>query len=315
MAKLNLSQEGMSFSLELSANVLTEYLKQDVKDLDILQKMALITKLRNQLSKGKQKSNNNRRGGSIESVSGGGNLQRILHPTVEGNDRIGKNSIDYQNVRVYKSSSNKQIAIEPDLILIALDLIEMIFDEGDINFSDYSTQMIEGIGEEVKPLLKGYYELARYTPGMEGVDKMSTPDEVAEFNIDKFNSTEYLSNKNKPKTIITTLALKPSIKMRAIQTDWAETSLWKAAELSPNLLRKWAEEKPIDLLALIEGKIVKATRWKEVAMFNGADESGAHELMIDMLAPFSPAMESNQIPITEKEMEAIQNKLLALIKK
>ena len=88
-----------------------------------------------------------------------------------------------------------------------------------------------------------------------------------------------------------------------------------AAEQSSNLLRKWAQEKPNDLLALIEDKVMNATRWKEVAMFNGADEAGAQELMIEMMAPFSPATEPNQIPITEQEMEAIQNKLLSLIKK
>ena len=103
--------------------------------------------------------------------------------------------------------------------------------------------------------------------------------------------------------------------MRAIQTPWAETALWMAAEQSPNLLRKWAQEKPSDLLELIEDKVVKATRWKEVAVFNGADEMGSKELMIEMMAPFSPATEPNQVQITEQEMEEIQNILLSLIKK
>jgi len=102
--------------------------------------------------------------------------------------------------------------------------------------------------------------------------------------------------------------------LRAIQTPWAETALWMAAVQSPNLLRKWAQEKPRDLLELIEDKITKALSWETLAIKNGADQSGARELMTEMIAPFSPAKEPNQIPITEQEMEAIKNKLLALIK-
>ena len=100
--------------------------------------------------------------------------------------------------------------------------------------------------------------------------------------------------------------------LRAIQTPWSETALWMAAVQSPNLLRKWAREKPRDLLELIEDKITKALSWETLAIKNGADQSGARELMTEMLAPFSPAKDPNQIPITEQEMSVIQNRLLSL---
>jgi hypothetical protein len=101
--------------------------------------------------------------------------------------------------------------------------------------------------------------------------------------------------------------------MRAIQTDWADSALWMAAEQSPNLLRKWAAEKPNDLLKLIEDKITKAVSWETLAIKNGMDQAQAREAMLELLAPFCPAMEPDQKQITESEMEAIQNKLLALV--
>jgi len=102
--------------------------------------------------------------------------------------------------------------------------------------------------------------------------------------------------------------------MRAILTDWAETALWMAAEKSPNLLRKWAAEKPNDLIVLIESKISESLNWEKLAISKGANESGARELMNQILAPFSPATEPNQKPITEKEMQAILNKLRDIAK-
>jgi len=113
--------------------------------------------------------------------------------------------------------------------------------------------------------------------------------------------------------IITQLSEDP--KIRAIQTPWADMVFCMAAEQSPNLLRKWAAEKPGDLLELIEDKITKALNWETLAIKNGADQSGARELMIQILAPFSPATEPNQLPITEQEMKMIQNKLLFLVEK
>ena len=46
MAKLHLSQSEMNFSLSLSDEVLTEYLKHEVLNLDISQKFALLNKIK-----------------------------------------------------------------------------------------------------------------------------------------------------------------------------------------------------------------------------------------------------------------------------
>jgi len=46
MAKLHLSQPGMNFSLSVSDEVLTEYLKHEVMNLDISQKFALLSKIK-----------------------------------------------------------------------------------------------------------------------------------------------------------------------------------------------------------------------------------------------------------------------------
>lgn len=46
MAKLHLSQPGMNFSLSVSDEVLTEYLKHEVMNLDISQKFALLNKIK-----------------------------------------------------------------------------------------------------------------------------------------------------------------------------------------------------------------------------------------------------------------------------
>jgi len=121
--------------------------------------------------------------------------------------RINKNKVDFKRNSSlntltggeYLKPNYKRESIDPELNQIALDLSEMIFDEGDLKFSDYAAQMIEGIGEEVKPYLKQFYELTRYAPGMEGVEKMSTPNEVAKFDIDKFDHKEYISHKTESK--------------------------------------------------------------------------------------------------------------------
>ena len=46
MAKLHLSQSEMNFSLSVSDEVLTEYMKHEVMNLDISQKFALLNKIR-----------------------------------------------------------------------------------------------------------------------------------------------------------------------------------------------------------------------------------------------------------------------------
>jgi len=49
MAKLNLSQPGMSLNLSVTSEVLTEYLKTNVSDMELSQKLALLTKIKLEL--------------------------------------------------------------------------------------------------------------------------------------------------------------------------------------------------------------------------------------------------------------------------
>ncbi|MBV5282171.1 MAG: DEAD/DEAH box helicase family protein [Paludibacter sp.] len=116
-------------------------------------------------------------------------------------ERINKNNPQYKRDG---EVDYKRIQIDPELNSIALDLSEMIFEDGDVKFHDYARQMIEGVGEEVKPYLKGFYELTRYTPGMEGVENMSTPEEVASYDLENIKPeppkpTKKKSNTTKPK--------------------------------------------------------------------------------------------------------------------
>jgi len=204
METLYLVEPGISLKLEITPEVKEAFLKENTEGLTVVQRMNIIT----QLSNGYRENLHNGRGHSLVSESGETNLRGILQTNERGNDRSGENSVTTQNIGGSEPSSCKRVAIDPELNRIALYLSEMIFDEGSIKFFDYAAQMIEGIGEEVKPYLKGFYELSRYTPGMEGVEKMSMPTEVAGFNIDKFIHNGYLLDKSKS-TILTTSALVP----------------------------------------------------------------------------------------------------------
>jgi len=49
MAKLHLSQPGMSFSLSVAPEVLAEYLKTDVSKMDVSQQLAHLNKIKMEL--------------------------------------------------------------------------------------------------------------------------------------------------------------------------------------------------------------------------------------------------------------------------
>ncbi|MFW9598168.1 MAG: DEAD/DEAH box helicase family protein, partial [Paludibacter sp.] len=82
---------------------------------------------------------------------------------------------------------------DPELNAIAMELSEMIFEDGDVSFEDYSAQMLEYIGEPIRPLLKPYYEMARVT--LEAPN-MTSADEVHKYDITNFNHKQYVSNRS-----------------------------------------------------------------------------------------------------------------------
>lgn len=68
---------------------------------------------------------------------------------------------------------------------LALEITEMLFEDGFVKFPDYSERMIIAIGKGIRPYLKGFYEYARaYYPELEMTDSV----EVARFDLDKLNS-------------------------------------------------------------------------------------------------------------------------------
>jgi hypothetical protein len=76
---------------------------------------------------------------------------------------------------------------------LALDMSEMLFEDGDVSFPDYSAKMIDTLGEGIKPYLKGFYELSRASIPQEG---MSSPVDVAKFDIQQFNHKDHVSNRS-----------------------------------------------------------------------------------------------------------------------
>jgi hypothetical protein len=56
MSKLNLSQPGMNFSLSVKPEVLEEYLKTDVSNMDISQKLSLLNKIKAELKETTEQS-------------------------------------------------------------------------------------------------------------------------------------------------------------------------------------------------------------------------------------------------------------------
>jgi len=50
MAKLTLSQPGMNFNVSVTGEVLAEYLKMDVSEMNLSQKLALLNKIKKELN-------------------------------------------------------------------------------------------------------------------------------------------------------------------------------------------------------------------------------------------------------------------------
>ena len=86
---------------------------------------------------------------------------------------------------------------DPELNAIAMELSEMIFEDGDVSFESYSAQMLEYVGEQIRPLLKPYYEMARVT--LEA-PIMTSADEVHKYDITNFNHKQYVTRKENNST-------------------------------------------------------------------------------------------------------------------
>ena len=73
--------------------------------------------------------------------------------------------------------SNEEL--NPETFLYGVKMTRLILKAGARNFSEYSKVMIEAIGDEVRPHLKGFYEYMRRSPeGKEFVEDMTPTEEV-----------------------------------------------------------------------------------------------------------------------------------------
>ena len=99
----------------------------------------------------------------------------------------------YENIyRAIKNLQPEFKRLDSETTDLALDITEMLFEDGDVSFPDYSARMIEAMGEGIKPYLSGFYELSRVSVPQEG---MTPAAEVANFDIKNFNHKEYVSNR------------------------------------------------------------------------------------------------------------------------
>ena len=92
-----------------------------------------------------------------------------------------------------------------ELNAMGIEMSQIIFEEGNSSIEDYSKQMIDAIGEDIRPYIKMFYEMTRYYPGT-NVKGLTEPKAVADFDIDGFNTaysneqpTEPIATKSEPK--------------------------------------------------------------------------------------------------------------------
>ena len=102
--------------------------------------------------------------------------------------------------------------------------------------------------------------------------------------------------------------------MYTIETDFAETALWKLADNLPAYLIRMAKEEPEALLDKIERKVEDAQEWEKQALKRGMVDYQAREYMIDMWNPSYHPEYPEEIIISEYRMNKIRRKLIAIAK-
>lgn len=101
--------------------------------------------------------------------------------------------------------------------------------------------------------------------------------------------------------------------MRAIETTYAISALWRMAEYLPKVLLNMAEKEPEELLEMIENRVNAATDWAAVVKENPkADEDEVKELMEELLNPCWMPEEPEIIDISNEQMEQIHAKLIQI---
>lgn len=80
------------------------------------------------------------------------------------------------------------MGVDPEIFAAGVEMSYLMLKHGARKFAEFSKQMLEALGEEVRPYLKSFYNGARDLPEMEDYEKEMTPyDEVREFDVKNFD--------------------------------------------------------------------------------------------------------------------------------
>lgn len=97
-----------------------------------------------------------------------------------------------------KLGGQLNMGLDPEAFTIGVEMSYLMLKHGARKFAQYAKQMIEALGENVRPYLKSFYNGARDLPEMAEYEKDMTPyDEVRSFDVKNFD-------KEGPKNIIAT---------------------------------------------------------------------------------------------------------------
>ena len=98
--------------------------------------------------------------------------------------------------RMRELKGHLNMGVNPEQLAIGVEMSYYVIKHGAHKFADYAKQMIDALGEWVRPYLKSFYNGARDLPEMEAIDNELTPfDEVRSFDVMNFD-------KEGPKDII-----------------------------------------------------------------------------------------------------------------
>ena len=80
------------------------------------------------------------------------------------------------------------MGVDPEIFAAGVEMSYLMLKHGARKFAEFSKQMLEALGEEVRPYLKSFYNGARDLPEMEDYEKEMTPyDEVRDFDVKNFD--------------------------------------------------------------------------------------------------------------------------------
>ena len=87
-----------------------------------------------------------------------------------------------------KMGGQLNMGIDPEIFAMGAEMAYMMIKHGLHKFADFAREMIDAVGEEIRPYLKSLYEGARNFPETEEyLDKMTPYDEVRKFDVKNFD--------------------------------------------------------------------------------------------------------------------------------